>query len=646
MSSSPYNAAGRLLSDYLEKGRGLKSIAFDNTNNGKNKKKNPPSKATYATVCKTVQHLPIIHAVLDANGKKLRKSIGFDSVHNKGLFYVMIYELLFSKYQKIRGGGKIKRMIVQNEKQLRKEAEAYISKHGPVLGDGVGMVAKFPRYIRVNTLRSNVVEIVDQLNKDLASNKTDKQTKASKDGDDDGDDNEDKKGEEGQSPLIYVDAHVPDLLVLHPSASSWLHRDYDPVKSGKIVLQDKSSCFSALAMVRGLVGSSSSNDSNKSEQEGECFDYIDACAAPGNKTSHLAALVHSLLGDDSTTKNTKKSRKKGKGKASKPKSTIFAFERNSTRHGILSQRMEQFVPSPADNGNKVAVEPIHGDFLKADPSDPKFANVRAIMLDPSCSGSGIVNSPDRDNDDAKDTKRIEALSNFQLVALKHAMSFPNVDRIVYSTCSVHDEENECVVSKALAEVMENEPKEDGDEWELVAPVCLEHWPRRGKEGGIGGLTKAQAECLIRCDGLDGDETNGFFVSFFARKKISQSTGGADSAREPIESAGIPLYNGQFKEACKQGGDTNAKKAVSDAKMDTAVSKEEEEVVTPKEGKKQKVPTKKNERSAAKASDKSAIKAKKREKKLAWKRKQALQKAERMKKKKMTEAASKEQKNSE
>ena len=126
------------------------------------------------------------------------------------------------------------------------------------------------------------------------------------------------------------------------------------------------------------------------------------------------------------------------------------------------------------------VVPIHCDFLKVDPADPKFANVRAILLDPSCSGSGIVNSPDRwmesiDNDDngvqQKDMKRIKSLSNFQLVALKHAMSFPNVDRVVYSTCSVHDEENEAVVSKALSEVSTDDPY---DGWELFAPVCLEH----------------------------------------------------------------------------------------------------------------------------------------------------------------------------
>ena len=104
-NSSPYHDAGWLLSEHLQKRRGLKSIAFD-TQGKRNDKKKAPDKATYATVCKTMQHLAIINEVLDGNN--LRKSIGFDSVRNKGLLYVMIYELLFGKYKSIRGGGKIK----------------------------------------------------------------------------------------------------------------------------------------------------------------------------------------------------------------------------------------------------------------------------------------------------------------------------------------------------------------------------------------------------------------------------------------------------------------------------------------------------------------------------------------------------------
>ncbi|KAL7548447.1 hypothetical protein ACHAWF_011735 [Thalassiosira exigua] len=581
-NSSPYHSAGWLLNEHLQKRRGIKSIAFDGQNG---KGKGAPDKATYATVCKTIQHIPAINEILNANNKKLSKGIGLDSVRNKGLMYVMLHELLFGKYKSIRGGGKIKRMIVKHEKELRHEVDNYVSKHGEP-GGSKGY-ANFPRYIRVNTLRSNIPDVLGHIREDLNGTET---TSAS-----------DCAGS------IYADAHVPNLLVLPPSASSWLHHDHELVKLGKIVLQDKSSCFPALVLAHGL------GDMN--EDEADSFDCIDACSAPGNKTSHLAALVHTSLGDVVQPK------KKRRGKVVKPKSTIFAFERTSTRYNILKDRMEQLVTSPSENGNKVVVEPVHGDFLKANPSDPKFSNVRAIMLDPSCSGSGIVNSPDRwseESDNPKDEKRIQSLSNFQLVALKHAMSFPNVDMIVYSTCSVHEEENEAVVSKALSEV---DDFEDENQWTLMPPACLDHWPRRGKEGGIGGLTKSQAHCLVRCDGLDGDETNGFFVAFFVRKKLNA---GEKKSQEKIcnGSVGIPIYEGQFAQViCRKGDDAT----VAASGNNTVGQKESEQVRQSTKGQaEQQTNTKKQ----------SVLqpKAKKREKKLAWKRKQALQKAQRLKKK--------------
>ena len=67
-----------------------------------------------------------------------------------------------------------------------------------------------------------------------------------------------------------------------------------------------------------------------------------------------------------------------------------------------------------------------------------------------------------------DKERLVSLSNFQFKILAHALSFQCVKKVVYSTCSVHEEvqfygwyvlrvpietyilqENECVVEKAL-----------------------------------------------------------------------------------------------------------------------------------------------------------------------------------------------------
>jgi putative methyltransferase len=591
MSSSPYHEPGNIVNELLSSksgGRGLKSIIFS-----KNKTKGGPNKSTYATVCKSMQHIPAINAVLNDNGGKLRKAIGFDTVHNKGLMYVMLYELLFSKYKSIRGGGKLKRMIIKHETSLREGVHAYISEHGAAVGDAV---VNFPRYARVNVLQSSMEEMVKMMQESYANMNSEESL--------------------DKAHSIFVDEHVPDLLVLHPSASSFLHQDHEAVKSGKIVLQDKSSCFSALVLARG-----------NSTAPMNC-DFIDACAAPGNKTTHLAALVASFYNDTPRPK-------KNKGKKTKPNSTIFAFERSSVRYKILKSRVDTLVHT----SQKVAVEPLLGDFLKSDPKDPQFANVRGILLDPSCSGSGIVNSPDRwledaETDNSKETKednakRIQSLSNFQLVALKHAMSFPSVDRIVYSTCSVHDEENEDVVGKALSEVNETMTESDEDQWQLVSPACLRHWPRRGKAGGARGLSETQANCLIRCDGLDGDETNGFFVSYFERKRVA-NTDDLETKGTSVHDCNLPIYEGQFANTIvepKYPGPTSSK-----SKDDKVAKKTKTKHGTVKGT---------NASNPKQTADNKAHEkiAKKKAKKLAWKQKQALQKAQRLGEKKSKAAVS-------
>ena len=598
MSSSPYQSAASLLNDHLQKKRGLKSLAFDPSR----PKRARIDKSAYATVCKTVQHLPVINELLDADGGRLRRAIGFDSIRNTGMAYVLIFELLFSKYRSIRGGGKIKRLIAGQERALRAAAEEY-RRRNP--GSGVGADVRFPRYVRVNTLACDVSRVASSI----------------RDGRSPGGESDGAGATEAREPQMYLDAHVPNLLVLPPSSSSWLNSEDDLVKSGKAVLQDKSSCFSALVLAEGLGATTTGH--------GPC-DYIDACAAPGNKTSHLAALVRQAInagedpGDGKTRKDTKK--KKGKSNA-KPKSTIYAFERNSARFEILQQRMELLVPK--SSASEVAVSPVHGDFLKSDPAE--FENVRAILLDPSCSGSGIVNSPDRFEGDEKGAgeaeRRVQSLANFQLTILKHAMSFPNAERIVYSTCSVHDRENEMVVSTALEEYAayaEEEGVEDGDKWVLTAPVCLEHWKRRGR--AVAGLTEDQAGCLVRCDGLDGDETNGFFVSLFVRKRLVETKG----PREVIEeSNGMAVYDGEF--APRSDSDSNGAEPEADANEDAGAP-------PPLGAKGKDPPTIKNKSEAARGRDKGGPKvatkdpsksAKKKGKKLAWRKRQAQQKEERL-----------------
>jgi 16S rRNA C967 or C1407 C5-methylase (RsmB/RsmF family) len=129
------------------------------------------------------------------------------------------------------------------------------------------------------------------------------------------------------------------------------------------------------------------------------------------------------------------------------------------------------------------------DFLKLDPFGDEFASVRAVLLDPSCSGSGTASADvdasisaaavaaaeddlaakeekgeeeEREREKRRKRRRLDKLAEFQLSALKHALRFPNARRVAYSTCSVHAEENERVVAAALAWLSGGEGEATGD----------------------------------------------------------------------------------------------------------------------------------------------------------------------------------------
>jgi len=285
------------------------------------------------------------------------------------------------------------------------------------------------------------------------------------------------------------------------------------VKNGELILQGKSSCMPAHCL---LVNEEERlSDDMSAIFERICqSDVIDACAAPGNKTTHLAALL-----------NEKKS-KNGRGGGGK----VFAFEKDHRRAQRLRDTIDLYGCS-----KKVIV--AKKNFLEVDENDDKYRNVRSILLDPSCSGSGTVQNrgdalmeyalkdgyddEDEEEDDAERNKRREeeeneeeqtrkkrvmSLQKFQVEVLSHAMRFPGVLRISYSTCSIYREENEDVVQKVMPLA-----KELG--FELAK--CLPKWPRRGFSEVLG---EAEASKVVRVNPFEGDDCEGFFVAVFQRKK--------------------------------------------------------------------------------------------------------------------------------
>ncbi|KAF7683067.1 putative 28S rRNA (cytosine-C(5))-methyltransferase [Astathelohania contejeani] len=235
-----------------------------------------------------------------------------------------------------------------------------------------------------------------------------------------------------------IDTVIPNVYEVTRKVS-----DHPGYLENKFFIQNLASCFPAF-ILNPLPGS----------------EVIDACAAPGNKTTHLAAIMEN-------------------------KGMIYAIEKDEQRYKTLQDMILKSGASIVDTQNK--------DFLTLDPEE--YHNVKYILLDPSCTGSGI-------HDDYKrDEERIRKISEFQKLMLSHAMKFKKVEKIVYSTCSIHEEENEDVVKWAL----ENNT-------EFLLEEIPDYWAIRGNS------QYSFYKDVIRCNKGDGNGTIGFFVALFKRKE--------------------------------------------------------------------------------------------------------------------------------
>ncbi|PWN52701.1 hypothetical protein IE53DRAFT_366978, partial [Violaceomyces palustris] len=213
---------------------------------------------------------------------------------------------------------------------------------------------------------------------------------------------------EGDGPCFLIESrsfatskHVPNLLAFPPKSTSEI-LSTDLYKKGEIVLQDLASCIPAQVLnpfkwettnpiqAHKDGGSQVSKNPKKrkrsgekqggeKEEEKEEFQAVDATSAPGNKTSHLSALM-------------------------KGRSKITAFERSEKRYktlrsllsrsGALRTRQGTTSKDGMEGATLGNVETVLLDFLKTEPEDPRWAKVKYMLVDPSCSGSGIVNRLD------------------------------------------------------------------------------------------------------------------------------------------------------------------------------------------------------------------------------------------------------------
>ena len=335
------------------------------------------------------------------------------------------------------------------------------------------------------------------------------------------------------------------------------------VKTGCIILQDKASCFPSQILGDIIT----SNATLQSPINRYPYDVIDGCSAPGNKTSHLANFLHNITTTTSTSSSTTTT-------APHTPPIIYAFEKDPTRFDLLTRRMK------TADAYGTYIHTIHQDFLSLNPDDPTFQRVKYVLMDPSCSGSGLrsierlgenrntantttynssshSSSSRRSMSDVESDPRLLKLQSFQISVILHAMSIPSVEYLVYSTCSIHEVENEAVV-KAVLDATHSSTSGGsssnsgstgnsstggvGAQWELIAPPRFNTWSRRGH--AYTGLTAEQSACLIRCS-PDEDNTSGFFVAVFHRKghnsypSIALSTSIPSSKRKISDTDPLP-----------------------------------------------------------------------------------------------------------
>ncbi|KAI9291727.1 S-adenosyl-L-methionine-dependent methyltransferase [Neoconidiobolus thromboides FSU 785] len=392
-------------------------------------------KKMYAIICETLKYKSVLIDLLTkVNYYKLEKR----SKVNKNLVLVLVHDLLFKRGGIEAPSGVIKEGIEKYKDSLKAELTKLRIKKGVKsnreLIEVPDVYDKIPRYVRVNTIKTTVLKVVKEFIKMGYLFK------------------------EYKEKYFCLDQHIDNLLCL-PNGID-LH-DHSLLKNGCIILQDKASCLPAYIL-------------NPEKDSG----VIDACAAPGNKTSHLTMIMEN------------------QGK-------IIAYDLDNHRLQLL-QKLTQRV------GCKI-IEPKNQSFLDLDPESKEFEKINSILLDPSCSGSGIVSRLDflvdtEENEEKEKEKaeRLIALSEFQTQMVEHALKFPNVNHVIYSTCSIHKEENEIVVNNIL--------KNHSEEWELVH--ILPTWKNRGiKEND---LSQEITNNVIRCN-PKLDFTNGFFVALFHRK---------------------------------------------------------------------------------------------------------------------------------
>lgn len=226
-----------------------------------------------------------------------------------------------------------------------------------------GYQTKRKTTLRINTIKSNIEEIKNELEKEKIEYETVKWSKEA---------------------LIIKNADEKTI------------QEMEIYKNGKIYLQSLSSMLPPIIL---------------EPQEGT--DILDMAAAPGGKTTQIAAITNN-------------------------KAHITACEKNKIRAERLKYNVDK------QGATCVFIMPKDSRFID------DFFSFDQILLDAPCSGSGTLDYNDANVEKYFTEQLIERSSKTQKTLLSKAIKLLKPGHeMVYSTCSILDCENEDVVSSVI-----------------------------------------------------------------------------------------------------------------------------------------------------------------------------------------------------
>lgn len=226
-----------------------------------------------------------------------------------------------------------------------------------------GFQTKRKTTLRINTIKSNIEEIKKELEKEKIEYETIKWSKEA---------------------LIIKNADEKTI------------QEMEIYKNGKIYLQSLSSMLPPIIL-----------------EPKEGTDILDMAAAPGGKTTQIAALTNN-------------------------KAHITACEKNKIRAERLKYNVDK------QGATCVFIMPKDARFID------DFFSFDQILLDAPCSGSGTLDYNDANVEKYFTEQLIERSSKTQKTLLSKAIKLLKPGHeMVYSTCSILDCENEDVVSSVI-----------------------------------------------------------------------------------------------------------------------------------------------------------------------------------------------------